>query len=361
MLGPMETPTGLNSALPRPDDPLLLGGRYVVGERIAAGGMGSIHRGYDTRMEREAAIKTLHPHLSEDEAVRARFHREAQMAARLINPNVVAVFDQGDDPMTWIVMEYIDGPSLQSLLQVNGPLPPATVRSLMHPLALALAQAHSQGIVHRDIKPQNVLISTDGIPKLVDFGIAAITRGDAPIAEDDLVGSAHYLSPEVIHGDGASPASDQYAFGVMTYELLTGSKPLPATTTAEILRRHAQEAIPAPSQLMPGIEPALDQVVLTATALRVEDRYPDMHALAQALAQAVPGADTPVVLATMGNGQHTMMLRRDQLPAFIPPSPTKRLLPRVAMWLSLVILVVALWYRFGSAYEVQWLLDLLNS
>lgn len=329
-------------------DPVMLGGRYVLGERIASGGMGSIYKAHDTQMDREVAVKTLHPHLHNQTAVRERFQREAKMAAQLVDAHVVSVFDQGNDPYAWIVLEMINGPSLRNILAVSGPLTPAVVRSVVRPLAVALARAHDIGMVHRDVKPENVLITAEGVPKLADFGIAAIAQDELGHDDEHVLGSVHYLSPEIIAGDPAAPASDQYALGAMIYELLTGLKPLPAATPTEILTRHASEAIPAPSAAMPGLSPEIDQLVAKMTALRVEDRYPDMRAVAEAIATAIPGHDEPVQLRQLQAANHTMMLRRDQLPAFVPAPGRKRRFP-FGLFLLVILIAAGLgWYFYGD-------------
>lgn len=356
-----ETILGQMDHLPHvTTETVLLGDRYLLGERIASGGMGSIFRAKDTQMDREVAIKTLHPHLSDQPGVRERFHREATMAAKLVDAHVVAVFDQGDEPYAWIVMELINGPSLRNVLSVSGPLTPAVVRSVVRPLAVALARAHDIGMVHRDVKPENVLITLEGVPKLADFGIADIVKPDARPNNGDVLGSVHYLSPEVIAGEPAGPASDQYALGAMTYELLTGLKPLPAPTPAEILARHASEAIPAPSRMMPGISQEIDALVAKMTALRVEDRYPDMRAVAEAIAQCIAGHDEPVQLRQLQAANHTMMLRRDQLPAFIPTHQPKRRIPWLWIFLVLILVGVGLWWQYGHLLDWQMLIDMLK-
>ncbi len=350
----------MNLPIQHPADPVLLGGRYLLGERIASGGMGSIFKAIDTQMDREVAVKTLHPHLSSQPDVRERFQREATMAAKLVDAHVVAVFDQGDEPYAWIVMELINGPSLRNVLSVAGPLTPSVVRSIVRPLAVALARAHEIGIIHRDVKPENVLITLEGVPKLADFGIADLARPDVAPEDSDLLGSVHYLSPEVINGESASPASDQYALGAMTYELLTGLKPLPASTPAEILARHASEAIPAPSQMMPGLSAEIDHLVAKMTALRVEDRFPDMRAVADAIAQAIAGHDEPIQLRQLQAANHTMMLRRDQLPAFIPTHQPKRRFSLVWVLLILVVIGAVVWWQYGQDIRWETIVDFFN-
>ena len=337
-------------------DPVMLGGRYALGERIASGGMGSIYKAYDTQMNREVAVKTLHPHLGDQAEVRERFQREATMAAKMVDAHVVGVFDQGTEPYAWIVMEFINGPSLRNLLAVSGPLPPAVVRAAVRPLAVALARAHDINMVHRDVKPENVLITEGGVPKLADFGIADIARSNATYADDHVLGSVHYLAPEIIAGEAASPATDQYALGAMTYELLTGLKPLPAATPTEILARHASEVIPPPSAAMPGLSPEVDELVATMTALRPQDRYPDMRAVADAFGRLIPGRDEPLQLRQIQSSNHTMMLRRDQIPAFIPTYRAKRRFPRLLLLAVLVLLGGIAWYFYGDL--VPW--DKLN-
>ncbi len=267
--------------------------------------MATIYRAWDTTLERDVAVKVIHEHLADDNDTRERFRREAHHAAALVHPHIVTVYDQGIDalpngasgtPRPYMVMELIDGPSLREVLQRQGRLTPAEVLAVVLPICDALARAHAAGVVHRDIKPENVLIGEGGVPKVADFGIAHAVSATRHTTTGTLIGSVHYMAPELARGHPASPASDQYAVGVLIFELLTGCKPLPAETPMAVVARHAQEPVPPPSRFVPDIPPALDRVVARATALSVSERFADVSVLAAALRSAVP-SDPKVVPA----------------------------------------------------------------
>ncbi|HWH32732.1 MAG TPA: protein kinase, partial [Egibacteraceae bacterium] len=286
----------------------VLAGRYRLDARVGAGGMATIYRARDLTLDRDVAVKVLHPHLMDDDGLRERFRTEARHAARLLHPNIVNVFDTGDreDPdglpagspanLPWIVMEYVDGPSLRDVLRERERLSPREALSITEPVARALARAHGGGVVHRDIKPENVLIAADGTPKVADFGIARALAETSHTQTGTLIGSVHYMAPELVSGKPATAATDQYGLGVLLYELLTGTQPLPAESPMAIALRHAQEAIPPPSAVNPEVPAALDAVVARATAHAAEDRFPDMESFAAALRAAVPDGPEPVVV-----------------------------------------------------------------
>jgi beta-lactam-binding protein with PASTA domain len=286
----------------------VLGGRYVLGRRVGAGGMATILRAEDPHMERTVAIKVLHRHLADDPEVRARFAAEARHAASLAHPNVVAVYDQGEADLPYIVMELVDGPSLRQVLVAHGPMDPAQVLAVVAPLCGALQTAHDQGLVHRDVKPENVLVTPDGMPKLADFGIARVMAATSHTATGTLVGSVHYLAPELVGGVEATPASDQYALAVVAWELLTGRKPLPAETPMAIALRHASEDIPPASRYAPEVPPALDAVLARATSRDPGVRYPSMRELAAALHAAVAEDPAPVTAVADDGVVRTLIL-----------------------------------------------------
>ncbi len=291
----------------------MLADRYAVGKRIGAGGMATIIRATDTHMDREVAIKVLHRHLADDPEIRARFKLEARHAASLSHPNVVAVYDQGETDLPYIVMELVDGPSLREVLAGHGPLSPAQMLAVVVPLCQALATAHAQGLVHRDVKPENVLITPDGMPKLADFGIARVMAATSHTATGTLVGSVHYLAPELVGGIEATPASDQYALAVMAFELLTGRKPLPAETPMAIALRHANEDVPPPSRYAPEVPPALDTAIAIATSRDPQQRYASVEAFAAALTAAVPDGPDAVTTTSSDGTVHTMILPPEDL------------------------------------------------
>jgi len=263
----------------------LIDGRYQLEQLIAAGGMASIYVGIDTRLDRQVAVKIMHPHLANDEEFVNRFIREAKAAAALSHPNIVAIQDQGwnegGSPAVFIVMEYIDGFTLRELLHEGGPLSSEDLLRYMIPIVSALAEAHKRGIVHRDIKPENILISKDGRIKLADFGLARGEQLGATMTVESSVvlGSVSYLSPEQVKRGISDARSDIYSVGVVLFELLTGRKPYEGESPIQIAYKHVNERIPAPSTITSGIAPALDALVLKATSPNPDQRHRDAAAL----------------------------------------------------------------------------------
>lgn len=298
-----------------------MGERYRLSERIGAGGMASIYRARDLTLERDVAVKVLHAHLADEPPVLARFRTEAQHAAALAHPHVVSVFDQGGDEQPFIVMEFVDGPSLRELLRRRGRVPPAEALALLDPVCRALHRAHSLGMIHRDIKPENVLITGDGVVKVADFGIARAIEGSNHTQTGALVGSVHYLAPELVDDQRATAASDQYAVGVVLFELLTGRKALPAESPVAVALRHARESIPPASEFASDVPAALDDVIARACAFDPEDRYTDLAELLSALHAAVPEGPAPVSIPSDEVDTSTVVTPVEETP--VPPtSPT---------------------------------------
>ncbi|MGH8885049.1 MAG: protein kinase domain-containing protein [Egibacteraceae bacterium] len=289
---------------PRGEVDGLLDGRYQLGPRLGVGGMATIYRAWDVALERAVAVKVIHAHLLDDEEIAERFRREARHAAALVHPHIVTVFDQGVDGLPYIVMELVDGPSLRQVLHERGRLSPPEALAVLLPVCAALARAHAAGVVHRDIKPENVLIAPDGSPKVADFGIAHARTATRHTAGGTLIGSVHYLAPELIQGHEATPATDQYAVGVLAFELLTGRHPLPAETPTAVLTRHTREPVPPPSAFAPDIPAALDRALRRGTALNPADRFSSIEELATALRAAVPGGPQPLEVP----GNHTLVI-----------------------------------------------------
>jgi eukaryotic-like serine/threonine-protein kinase len=315
----------------------LVGGRYRLDARIGSGGMATIYRGRDLTLERDVAVKVLHPHLADDASVLARFRTEARHAAALVHPHIVHVYDQGESVQPWIVMEHIDGPSLRDVIRERGRLTPAEALALVEPVSLALSRAHAAGVVHRDIKPENVLVAADGVAKVADFGIARALAETNHTQTGTLIGSVHYLAPELVEGRDASFASDQYALGVLLFELLTGRKALTAESPMAVALRHGREPIPAPSSIVPELAPEVDAVVARATAMDPGDRYPDLRAFVADLTAAVPGGAAPVEVSRSDGegGERTLIipppgeLGLSEEDATFPPVGTARA-PRLA-------------------------------
>ena len=237
-------------------DPLvgrLLDRRYQVEALVAIGGMATVYRAMDTRLDRRVALKVMHADLARDEDFVNRFIGEAKSVARLSHPNVVSVYDQGrDGPYLYLAMEYLPGRTLRDLLDERGWFPPGEALSIMVPLLSGLAAAHTAGIVHRDVKPENVLIAPDGHLKVVDFGLARALSVSPQTRTGVIIGTVAYLAPEQVTGTGADARTDVYAAGIVLFELLTGTKPHTGDSPLSVAYKHVNETVPAPSQLVPG-------------------------------------------------------------------------------------------------------------
>jgi beta-lactam-binding protein with PASTA domain/serine/threonine protein kinase len=269
---PGRTLAGVDTTL---EDPLVgreVDGRYLVESRIAHGGMANVYLALDRRLDREVALKVLYEHLSTDEEFTTRFVREARSAARLSHPNVVQVFDQGQDgAVLYLAMEYLPGRTLRDVLVQRGALTPREAISVMEPVLGALAAAHRAGIVHRDVKPENVILTDDGRIKVADFGLArAASAPMTSTSTNQLIGTVAYLAPELVSRGVADARADVYAAGILLFELLTGKQPFTGDDPLQVAYRHVHESVPAPSAIAPGLPDAYDGIVLRAT-----DRDPD--------------------------------------------------------------------------------------
>lgn len=272
----------------------VLSDRYRLVARIAGGGMGEVYRGHDLLLDRAVAIKVLQPSLATDPDLVARFKEEARAAARLNHPNVVAVHDWGaaDEETYYMVMEYVAGTDLRDILVGKGPLDPRHATEIAISICDALGAAHRTGLVHRDVKPENVLIARDGTVKVADFGIAAVVDSERTVPGGTILGTLRYLSPEQAAGREAGFLSDLWGTGAVLFELLTGSPPQ-GGSGSELLRRRAEESLLPPSQHEPLIPPELDAIVLKACAIDPEDRYADAGEMASALRAVTFGATVP--------------------------------------------------------------------
>jgi serine/threonine-protein kinase len=254
----------------------LLEGRYRIGARIARGGMASVYEALDTRLDRTVAVKIMHPGLGDatshdDDSFARRFVREARAAARLSHPNVVAVHDQGRDDTgdgtIYLVMELIDGHTLRDTITKEAPMSPERALAILDPVLSALAAAHRAGLIHRDVKPENVLIADDGRIKVADFGLARAVSAETQHTATNgvLIGTVSYLAPELVVEQRADARADVYAAGVILFELLTGTKPHTGETPIAVAYRHVHHDVPAPSTVVPGIAPYVDALVARAT------------------------------------------------------------------------------------------------
>ncbi|HEV2755407.1 MAG TPA: PASTA domain-containing protein [Actinomycetota bacterium] len=322
-----------------------LSGRYRLIARIAGGGMGEVYRGHDVLLDRAVAVKILQPSLAADPELVERFKDEARAAARLTHPSIVAVHDWGEaDPYTYyMVMEFVAGTDLRDLLVGRGSLAPAQAAEIMASVCDALAAAHAAGVVHRDVKPENVLIARNGNVKVADFGIAAVADVDRTMPGGGIPGTLRYLSPEQAAGQEASPASDIWAAGAVLAELLTGRPPQQGSG-ADLLRRRSIEAAPPPSALDPTLPAALDEIVLRACALDPAERFADATDMAQALRRVAVRSlpDAPPVDTLLDDVTGVIRLPDQQPTTFSKPKRRRRRrLPRVKLVAILVLLALA--------------------
>lgn len=254
----------------------VLDGRYRVEQFIARGGMATVYRATDLRLDRTVAIKVMHPHLAADPGFVARFEREARAAARLSHPHLVGVFDQGvDGAHVYLAMEYVPGRTLRDVLRQQGPLTSEQALAIIDPVLEALSAAHAAGFVHRDIKPENILITTDGRIKVADFGLArALATTDTSATTGMIMGTVAYLAPEQVERGEADERTDIYATGICLFEMVTGRVPFAAETALAVAYQHVNSDVPPPSSMMRGITPDFDAITLTSTRRMPERRYP---------------------------------------------------------------------------------------
>lgn len=360
-------------------DPLvgqLLDGRYRVDARIAVGGMATVYRAMDTRLDRVLALKVMHPALATDASFVERFIREAKSVARLAHPNVVAVFDQGaQGQYVYLAMEYVAGCTLRDVLRDRGALQPRAALDILEPVLAALGAAHRAGFVHRDMKPENVLIGDDGRVKVADFGLVRAV-GAVTSTTGSVLGTVSYLAPEQIEHGTADTRTDVYACGVVLYEMLTGAKPRAGDTPAQVIYQHLNEDVPAPSAVVPGLPVALDDLVASATARNPEVRPFDAVALLaearearsgltdaqldavppQALAEAHDAAEDltsvipRLIPADQGVAHHTSRL---EMPAPMPPPAPRgpwRFGPRRSVLAAVLAVLLVLGVGTGVWY-----------
>ena len=263
----------------------LIANRYLVISLVASGGMASVYLANDQVLERKVALKVIHPHLAKDKSFVDKFQREAKMAAQLSHPNLVNVFDQGaDGDVIFLVMEYVPGITLRDAMNDFGALDSSKSLEIIEPLTEGFAAAHSAGILHRDLKPENVFLSDGGKVKLGDFGLAREISEHTQTGS--IVGTVAYLSPELVLRGQADARSDIYSLGVMIFEMLTGKQPYQGEQAVQVAYQHANENIPAPSSIKPGIPELLDEIVLWSTARNPSDRPASAVALLPVIARA---------------------------------------------------------------------------
>jgi len=299
----------------------MLGDRYEIGEVIGRGGMAEVHEAHDVRLGRRVAIKILRPDLARDPDFQVRFRREAQSAAALNHPNIVAVYDTGEDRLDgedggpqivvpYIVMEFVDGMTLRQLLSAGRRLLPERALEIASGVLSALDYAHRHGIVHRDIKPANVMLTRTGDVKVMDFGIARVINeaGATITAASAVMGTAQYLSPEQARGEVVDARSDLYSTGVLLYELLTGRPPFIGESAVSIAHQHVSEMPTPPSQIDSGVSPEIDLIVLAALAKRTDERYQTAGEFRADVERVIQGGPMTQAVPIMMASEHTQML-----------------------------------------------------
>jgi len=326
----------------------LIVGRYELEELVGEGGMSSVYRAHDTVLERRVAIKILHEHFSRDPEYVERFRREARAIARLSHPNVVTVIDRGEwEGRQFIVFEHVAGENLKAVIAREGPLPVARALELACQIARALSFAHELGIVHRDVKPHNVLLDGSGTAKVTDFGIArALDSDDALTATGTVLGTGQYLSPEQANGERGDERSDQYSLGVVTYELLTGEVPYSGDNLMAVAMRHVRDPVPSARALRPDVPERVDAVIARAMAKRPQDRFGSMDTLAAALESCLAEVESDDA-AKQDEDTGVIPLRRPPaLPAraeAVPSQPPTKVVPprRSGLRVAAVLLLAA--------------------
>src|ERR1700712_1953606 len=334
-------------------EPHRIGGRYEVGELLGRGGMAEVRKGTDVRLGRTVAIKRLRTDLASDATFQARFRREAQSAASLNHPAIVSVYDTGEEMSTdgsnvaqpYIVMEYVAGRTLRDIIREGRKILPERALEITSGVLAALDYSHRAGIIHRDIKPGNVMLTPSGDVKVMDFGIArAVSDASSTMTQTAaVVGTAQYLSPEQARGENVDSRSDVYSTGCLLYELLTGRPPFVGDSPVAVAYQHVREQAPPPSSLDEDLTPELDAIVMKSLAKSVGDRYPSAAAmkadidryLAGKPVQAPAVVPVPAALPPDDATQYTQVQEPDETPE------RKRRGPIILLLLLLVALIVA--------------------
>jgi serine/threonine-protein kinase len=336
-------------------DARVLNGRYEVESRLGEGGMATVFGGSDRLLGRKVAIKVLARQYAKDRTAVERFRREAQAAAGLNHPNVVSVFDTGsDEGVHYIVMEQVQGRTLADIIRNESALPPSRAADIAVGICRALASAHEKGMVHRDVKPGNVLLTPEGGVKVADFGIARVASVDTLTATGSVMGTASYLSPEQARGGSIDPRSDIYSLGCVLYEMLTGKPPFDGETPLSIAYKHVEEQPVPPSSLNPAVPAELEAVVEKAMAKDPDDRYGSAAEMARDLREAAPTAPLEPTAAVPEVERTDVLPVSPQGPASTEPLPAtvtrdvrRRWWPFAAVAGALAALALALALTLG--------------
>ena len=308
----------------------LFADRYRLERRLGAGGMATVQLAFDTRLQRHVAVKLLAEHLADDANFAARFRREALAAARLVHPNIVGVFDFGADDASgrqFIVMEFVDGPSCAEILRDRGAIDPREAVDILGQACRGLEYAHRNGVVHRDVKPGNLLLNQDGVVKLADFGIAKAAEQSDITKVGSVIGTAAYLAPEQSRGEPAGPASDLYALGVVAYQLVSGRLPYEGASLTDLARLQEQGPPPKPA----GVPDAVCAAIMKALSNDPRERYASGTEMEQALQDALQGIAPEPTAATRAIAGDDTTRALDPTAATravaAPPAPRRRLEP----------------------------------
>ena len=305
----------------------LLDGRYLVGTTIASGGMSTVYRGLDRRLDRPVAIKVMDARYAGDQQFLNRFRLEARAAARLSHPSLVAVYDQGVDlRRPFLVLELVEGGTLRELLVERGPMPPHAAAAVLRPVLAGLSVAHDAGLIHRDVKPENVLISDTGEVKLADFGLVRAVAEAGITSSSLILGTPAYLSPEQVQTGDADPRSDIYALGIVAFELLTGRTPFTGDTPLSVAYQRIDSEVPLPSSAIDGVPAQFDTLVARATRRDPDRRYPSTAEMSADLEAIVAELGLPPfrVPAPQNSAEHSSASTTSRRPPRPPHNPTRR-------------------------------------
>lgn len=283
----------------------IIAGRYVLKQSIGQGGMADVYLADDLILKRTVAVKIMRSSLTGDPVYVTRFHREASAAASLTHKNIVEIYDVGeDDDDYYIVMEYVPGQTLKELIHKRGALHYVEAIDIMKQVASATAKAHSMGIVHRDLKPQNILVTDSGVVKIGDFGIASIQSLSQVTQTDTIMGSLHYLAPEIARGEKATIQSDIYALGIVLYELLRGSVPFNGESPVNIALKHMRDDIPSVREFNPSIPQSVENIIIKATAKNIKDRYQNANEMFEDLYTCLSKTDEDKLVFKYGEEEN---------------------------------------------------------
>ncbi|MEA2477048.1 MAG: eukaryotic-like serine/threonine-protein kinase [Actinomycetota bacterium] len=319
--------------------------RYVLDARIGSGGMAEVWQARDLRLERDVAIKFLAPQLAQDPEFLVRFFAEAQGVARISHPNVIQVLDFGEfEDRSYLVMELATGGSAKEL--TGAPVPQDRAAAIVADAAGGAGAAHEHGIIHRDIKPGNILLMEDGVAKLADFGIASIIAGEKLTGTGLAIGSPHYISPEQASGGEATARSDVYSLGVVLFELVTGTRPFDAANVTALAIAHVEQPPPLPREVYPDIGPTLEAIILRCLDKDPQARYPDGAALADALTGSVAGTVVAPVPEAVADETSAFAVTAE--PAGLEEAPSRVPLIALAALLVAGIAAAAFWFATNN-------------